>query len=671
MIHSLVRGTSTRARATSVIAWMLAGVCVSFAVAAGILHVLNHAEHVAITRWWLTNAIAALGIGVPAALIASRRPRNPIGWLLLTVSFGQAVTAFGREYAVVALGMHHGGLPGGVWAAWFGSSGYLLSSLVAVALLLFPTGRVSRRWSPVLVLLLGVTGFVVFVNAVYPGPMLGGPGRLNAANPLGWPAAVSWIGSTTFTTVNYLMSAGIGLSLVALLSRFRGATPILRRQLLVVGLPATLLAAESVWEYWWETNVQFVTAPIAMTLFSLAVAVAILRYGLYEIDLIVNRAIVYALASALLLGAYLATVAAADGVLGHGRVVGSLSGAALVAVLFAPLRGWLQAAVDRALYGERRDPYLVMTRLGHQLPPGGAALPALAETVAHTLKLPYVGIELDGSGPPACFGVARGDLLVVPLVFQGAVLGRMSLGRRGRDEAFSARERQLFDDIAKQVAVVAHAIALTEDLQRSRERLVTTREEERRRIRRDLHDGLGPTLAGIALQLGAARSQLRSNTDVVEDLLGRLVTETQATIADVRRLVDDLRPPALDELGLGSALREQATRFPGLDVQVFAEDQVDGLPAAVEVAAYRIATEAVTNVARHAGASRCTVRLELNGVLELEVTDDGRGMQPGWLPGVGVNSIHERAAELGGTCTVSSPAAGGTVVHARLPVEVA
>jgi two-component system, NarL family, sensor kinase len=664
--------TRVRTRSTTYLAWSLTGLSAGLALAAAVLHVLNRHVDVEITHWWVTNAVIALGLGIPGGLIASRRRGNPIGWILLAVSIAQALTAAGREYAVYALGTQHGSLPGGGWGAWLGSWTWLLVGLIGVVFVLFPEGRTrSRLWLAPVVLVVGATGLLAFGSAVSPGPIFGGSPGPAPSNPVGWPGAMSAIGWLGYDRLIYTLFAGLVLGLVAMLGRLGGAGPALRRQLFVVWPAAALLTAELIWENWGSDSIGAVTSPIVTTLFAIAVAAAILRYGLYDIDLVLNRALVYALVSALLVGAYLGTVAAANSVFGHAGLAGSLAGAALVALLFAPLRLRLQHATDRLLYGERRDPYLVMASLGERLPEAGAALPALAATVARTLKLPYVAIELERDGelvPAACAGSQRGEPLILPLVYQGAAVGRLTLGRRAPGDAFTRAEEKLFGDIARQVGVTAYAVRLTEDLQSSRGRLVLAREEERRRVRRDLHDGLGPTLAGIALQLDAARALLQRDPQAVEERLATLVAETQAAIADVRRLVYDLRPPALDELGLVPALRQQAARFPGLEIVVQAPDELGDLPAAVEVAAYRIATEAVTNVARHAAAGRCTVRLALNGALELEVADDGCGMNPGWRPGVGVTSIRERAAELGGSCVLVPSPSGGTVVRARLPV---
>jgi signal transduction histidine kinase len=669
---SASRGTLRRG-SVAVLAWSLVSIAVALCVLAGVFHLLDRHISTDLTHWWLLNIAQAIGLGLPGGLIASRRPRNPIGWILITVALAQALTVSGREYAVLALAVHHGAWPDGNWGAWLGSWGYVLGGLTSVVMLLFPSGKLrSRRWIPVLlgaavVLVIGVLG-----SAFYPGPVLAGPGLVTASNPVGWQWVarwINWIGGTRFT---WMVTISTSVCLLGLVARVRGAERALRRQLLVVIIPSTLLSAEFIWEFWRSAQLQPVAGATATTLFSAAVSAAIVRYGLYDLDLAVNRALVYTALSALLLAAYLGTVGVVDVLFGHATVAGALIGAALVALLFAPLRQRLQHAVDRMLYGARHDPYFVMSSLSERMPGAGAILPALAETVARTLKLPYVRIELAKSDAQAAVGTDKHhEPLVIPMIFNGEPVGRLILGRDTRGMTFTADERRLFDDIGRQVAVAAYGVQLAGDLQRSRESLVTAREEERRRIRRDLHDGLGPTLAGIALQLDAARSRLYGDVSGADEVLGSLTLQTQGSIREIRRVVDNLRPAALDELGLGPALRAQAARFPGLSVDVIASGSIDGLPAAVEVAAYRIATEAVTNVARHAAAAHCLVRLELNGSLHVEITDDGHGMPPGWQPGTGITSIRERASELGGTCTLAVATGGGTVVRAQLPVPAA
>jgi signal transduction histidine kinase len=235
--------------------------------------------------------------------------------------------------------------------------------------------------------------------------------------------------------------------------------------------------------------------------------------------------------------------------------------------------------------------------------------------------------------------------------------------------AFSPADRALLDDLARQAAVAVSAVALTADLRRSRERIVTAREEERRRLRRDLHDGLGPTLAAITVRAGAAARLAKERPELAAEALLTIADDAQAAVGEVRRLVHELRPPALDELGLAGALRSQAEKFaPALDVTVDTRGDLSILPAAVEVAAYRIACEALSNAARHAVAKLATVRLEAADDLRLEICDDGKGMPTHREAGVGLTSMRERAAELGAQVAVLPRTEGGTVVSAVFPL---
>jgi signal transduction histidine kinase len=232
----------------------------------------------------------------------------------------------------------------------------------------------------------------------------------------------------------------------------------------------------------------------------------------------------------------------------------------------------------------------------------------------------------------------------------------------------SRRDQGLLVDLVRQAAIAIRAGLLAAEVQESRERLVLGREDDRRRIRRDLHDGLGPALGGVALRLDAAGNAVGSDPDRARELVRLARTEVSDALDDVRRLVHDLRPPALDDLGLEAAVRQQAERLrPELAVTVHAE-ALAGLPAAVEVAAYRTVAEALTNVVKHAGAASATVSmLRTSGALSVEVRDDGRGIADDVTAGVGLLSMRERAEELGGQCHVSCPPGGGTTVHAWLP----
>jgi signal transduction histidine kinase/uncharacterized membrane protein len=413
----------------------------------------------------------------------------------------------------------------------------------------------------------------------------------------------------------------------------------------------------------------------------LSVAIAVLRYRLFDIDLLINRTLVYGTLTLTIAGIYVTVVSGAGALLRTGdNVLVSLLATALVAILFQPVRERLQRAANRLLYGERDEPYRVLSRLGQRLESTNTPttiLPAIVETVAQALKLPYVAIALQQRETLAIAAAAghpgAGDLVALPLVFQTETVGQLVVAPRAPGEAFTPADRRLLADIAHQAGGAAYAVRLTADLQRSRESLVTAREEERRRLRRDLHDGLGPRLAGLILRIETARNLL-AHEPLADPLLTDLQEQTEAAIAEIRRLVYALRPPALDQLGLVSALREQATACSaqGLRVVVDAPEQLPPLPAAVEVAAYRIALEALTNVVRHAQAHTCCIRLSLADALQLEITDDGRGLPAEVRAGVGLTSMQERAAELGGTWSIERLAEHGTRVLARLPLaEVA
>ncbi|HEX7735548.1 MAG TPA: GAF domain-containing sensor histidine kinase, partial [Ktedonobacteraceae bacterium] len=419
-------------------------------------------------------------------------------------------------------------------------------------------------------------------------------------------------------------------------------------------------------------------------LIPLSIGIALLRYRLWDIDILINRTLVYGVLTLSTLAFYILVVVGLGTLLqAQGNLGIALLATGLVAVLFQPLRTRLQRAVNHVMYGERDDPYRVISRLGQRLEATlapEAVLPTIVETVAQALKLPYVAICLQQGEEvltAAAYGSARGELMHLPLVSQSEQVGELVLAPRAPGERFSPADRALLEDLARQAGVAAHAVQLTADLkrltvdlQRERERLVTAREEERRRLRRDLHDGLGPQLASLTLKLETARNRL-AHDPLADRLLSELTARAQATVADIRRLVYALRPPALDELGLVSALRELALQHSDqVAMHLDAPSCLPELSAAVEVAIYRIAQEALTNVVRHAGARRCDIRLALNeraGWLSLSVQDDGCGLPQERSVGIGLISMRERAEELGGTWSIERVPSGGTHMLARLP----
>jgi signal transduction histidine kinase len=287
-----------------------------------------------------------------------------------------------------------------------------------------------------------------------------------------------------------------------------------------------------------------------------------------------------------------------------------------------------------------------------------------------------VAIELqavDGGEVPAVTrGAPTADPIAVPLVHQRVEIGRLLLDAGPTREQFGPADQRLLVALARQISVTAHNVLLTVRLQRSLQRTVAAREEERRRLRRDIHDGFGPALAATKMHLEVARRLVRADPDRAESLLGGLVESQQGLMTDLRRLVDGLRPPVLDQLGLVAALRQRAAGFGTganpLAVVVRVDGDVEPLPAAVEVAAYHIVLESLTNTARHAAATEALVRLSRCNVLLVEIRDDGCGLPDSYRAGVGLSSIRERSIELGGSASITSAPGGGTVVRVWLPL---
>lgn len=415
-----------------------------------------------------------------------------------------------------------------------------------------------------------------------------------------------------------------------------------------------------------------------MSALPIAIAFAIMRYRLWNIDFLINRTLVYGTLTACVVAFYVLVVGGLGALFqSSGNFFFSLLATGVIALIVNPLRLRLQQFVNRLMYGERDDPYKVLSQLSQHLEATqtpDSILSTIVETITRTLKLPYAAILLaDGKTlqTAAEAGSPTEPFLTLTLTHQNQTIGELRAAQRSANEPFTPVERRLLEDIAAQTGVAVHNVRLTADLQRSREQIVSAREEERLRLRRDLHDGLGPKLAGQTLKLEAAMDALDNETETARALLKESMTESQTLITEIRRLVYGLRPPALDQLGLLSAIREQAAQYQmnGLQVTVSAPDSLPTLPAAVEVAAYRIVQEALTNVSRHARAKTCTVTLAINKDLEIEVRDDGIGLSQTRKPGVGLSSMRERAEEIGGMCVIENAEKGGTRVKARLPLN--
>ena len=608
--------------------------------------------------WWSAVLLAFAGVclGV-AALIVVRRPRERAAWTsaLLLVALGTA-----NAPSMEALVWHRPALEPAATAAF-----QLLLACLLLFLCTFPDGRFCPRWSWAAV----------------------------AAAALGLAAARGSVASPVGEGLFWALLLGLGGGVVAQVHRYRRvSSPEQREQTRWVLVAVVAAVAVQVVVPLLEA-VPALSAPgagaalldmaspaaisLGFSLVPLALAGALLRSRLWGLDVVVDRALVYAAVTCGLLALYVGVVTALSRWWGApGDALGSVLGAALVALAFAPLRERVQRLVDRAVYGLRDQPYEVLSALGQRLEATvapSAVLQTIVDSTRTALRSPYVSLAVHregvlhvvaDTGPPTAAGVA------LPLVHRHQLVGELRVAPRSPAESFSAADRTLLEDLGRSAGAAVHAVNLTEELQHSRQRLVTAREEERRRLRRDLHDGLGPALASMTLQAETAGELVDTQPDVAADILRDLVVQLQSSTVDIRRLVYDLRPPALDDLGLGEALRRsvERSRSSALRLELALPSPLPPMSAAAEVAVYRIVQEAVVNVLRNAGGRTCTVSLRADDCgLVVDVRDDGVGL-PAQVPeGVGLRSMRERAAELGGTCTVTAVPGGGTDVRVRLP----
>ena len=404
--------------------------------------------------------------------------------------------------------------------------------------------------------------------------------------------------------------------------------------------------------------------------------VAMLRYRLFDLDVVLGRTLVFAAVTVVAVSVYLLTVAVLTSFVADQPTGVAVAGAVAVAILVNPVRVRLEGWVSRALYGDRDDPYVALARLAGLLAAREVPWPAVAQDLRRAFRVPYVAVRtatgtlVEAGAEP----IEPGRLLTVPLVHADDTIGSLAVATRGRGGRFAPAERRLLHDLGNQVASALHQERLDRELRASRERLVLAREEERRMLRRTLHDDIGPTLAAIPLRTETVRRLLAApGSAPVAEVLDRIEHDATRAAETVRQLAYDLRPPVLDELGLAPAIEQRIPAMAPLAVHL----QVDGvgadrpaLPAAVEVAAYRIVSAAMDNAARHAEAQACWVSLRLaDGALELEVADDGIGPRAGVRAGVGITAMRERAAELGGHCTIEARDGRGTLVRALLPME--
>jgi two-component system, NarL family, sensor kinase len=605
---------------------------------------------------WSSFLITNTAIGLSAApcglLIARAKPGNPIGWLFLMWGIAPLLTAAatplmiygaGHEWSQFALRL--------LVTIYMFSWSWGVFCCLPLILQLFPTGKpVTRRWA---VLCWLTVGSAVLGNLfVGPTPELGASSFLVAH----WWAVTERITAV----VTPLIILG---SVASLIVRFIRGSETVRQQVMWLLVAVLLVILINVPIWFAIPSGQTILLLLSFPLIPAAVTIAVLRHALYDVRIVLSRVVVYAMLTGGVIAIYIGLVAGLERVL---RGAGAPVVAALaIALAFNPVRVRLQRLIDRAVYGTRRDPVAAVSAVGQRL--AGDDLGGVADGLRESLRLSYVAVErADGSL------VESGDRTATsqtwPLTYNGKRVGNLIVSPRQGERRLSRADQNVIDLLAAPLAIVLHAQALTEDLKVSRERVIDAAEEERTRLRRELHDSLGPLLTGAAFKADGIALAAQNRPERAESLAIELADQLRQSIEGVRQLAYGLRPAALDELGLVGALREEGTRYGPVKVIIQAPESLPALPSSVEVAAYRIAAEALTNVVRHSDAKLASVQLTTDdGTLEMIITDDGSATAP-WSPGLGLASIQTRASEVGGACEAGPTAEGGRVV-AVLPLR--
>lgn len=653
------------------------------AVAGGVLAVVSgtvsltlHLAHgdvwpVDLDPYWRSAVVWAVAVGGPGAALAWARPANPIGWLVFVAGAALGVGQLFYVWSVLALEVAPNALwfhPLLVWiGTWIWVPGYVL--VPTLVLLMVPDGRLpGRGWR-------WVAGFqVTALVAAAAGFAFTPWDRMQP--PVVWHGLVNPVGIAgaehLLALSLPLVAVGTAGSVVGLVVRYRRAAALERQQLKWVLLGALITVLVAVMGFLAPAMVAPWLAAAAVLPLVAGTIVAVLRHRLWQVEAVIARSAVAAILTLLVVVTYLTVVWLAGARAGPAGA--PLVALVVVALGLQPVRVAVQRQVNRLLYGQRDDPYEVLAALGQRLEgaaatgPDGDALPGVARTVADALRLPYVAVVSDGHIVSA-HGERPVSVAALPLSHDGQQIGALDVGLRRGENRIGPEDQRLLDDVARRLAGAVHNLRLNRDLLASRQAIVGAREEERRRLHRDLHDDLGPALASLVLQLETVHDLITSDPAAAQALLRRLRGHARGTVDATRRIVTDLRPANLDELGLVGALEELAARFSSPQLAVTTDlDQPHPFPAAVEVVLLRVAAEALTNTARHSGASNCHLQLrDLGASVELLVEDDGMGIDPSVRPGVGLRSMHQRVAEVGGICGIERQPVG-TRVSAVLPV---
>jgi signal transduction histidine kinase len=640
-------------------------------------------------------AITVLTMSSVGWLLAVRRPGNLVGWIMLTVAVTGATIDSPNLYATYAIYIHPGSLPGATWVYWLGQIPWilLLGQLLVLLPMVFPDGRLlSNRWL-IPIGLFGVLALLIFAVSFDPTATAPIP------NPVGLRqlAGVSQFLSTAPFALAFLAVCSSGV--VSLGVRYRRGTELEREQLKwLLAAVAVLLVALGT-EFATPVLNNSAILPLAATLLPIAIGIAVLRYRLYDIDLIINKALVYGGLAAVITAAYVVVVIGIGALVGTSRELPlSIVATLLIAISFQPLRQRTQRLANRLVYGKRSTPYEtlsefsenlsetfsqedILDRMARLLAQGTGAEQAEVWVRAGTRLLRASASPPTSVSAVAEMAMENGSLprlerdLVVPVSHQGEVLGALTVMKK-RGDAMRPVEQKLLSDLAAQAGLVLRNVRLNRDLlarldelRASRQRLVTAQDEERRRLERNLHDGAQQHLVALKLKLGVAES-LSEPSSRARPILSQLKGDAQEAIDNLRELARGIYPPLLASEGLGAVLKAQARRVAfSLEVSV---DDLPRFPKETESAVYFCCLEALQNISKYAVAKRASVHLWTDGGhLRFTVEDDGKGFDPSTLRQTsGLQNMRDRIESLGGTVTVTSQPGQGTKVAGELPVQV-
>lgn len=607
----------------------------------------------AVASYLVSNLVIGLSAAPCGYLVARAKPEHPIGWLFLGLGIAPLLSA---ATAPLMIGGQDAGWPEPVMRAIVTVSsfawGWGVFFCLPLALQLFPTGTpLSPRWRAL--------GWLTLATALIGTTSTGPTPEYGASSYL-----VSPWWEQGEAVAGFLAPIVVFLSLAALAVRYKRGDETVRQRLQWLLVAVVLALVINVPSWFSLPTGREILLLLSFALIPAAVTIAVLRYQLFDVRLVLSRVLVYGILIGIVVLAYSAIVAVLNHVL---TAVGAPVLAALaVALGFNPLRLRVQRRVEKALYGARRDPVEAASVVGHHL--AGEDLSTMLDALREALRLPYASlVGLDGQRLSS--GDQTGEVQSLPLVHAGEPQGTLAIGVRRGERQLSQPDKQILDLLVGPLAVALHATRLSKELQASRDHVLIATAEERQRLHRELHDSLGPILTGAALKADGTALAARTNPEKAEQLAIQLAGQLREAIDDVRQLVYGLRPPTLDQLGLIGALRRQAGELGPVALTVDAPDKLPTLPPTVEVAAYRIVTEALTNVVRHSTARSAVVSLAAdNRSLSLTVSDDGDPVTT-WPPGVGLRSMQARAAEVGGCCDAGPTPHGGRVT-AVLPLGV-